>query len=514
MQILLNSYCFQCIKTICDVLKKVYEGSKLSQVVKVIQIICANSYFGRLGHFYEEHTPLFETSVIRKGFLFVVEGICKKIEDIRKFLRIPKLEWAEQQYEVLTYVLAGFAFVDYIFRNYIVSFSSVWDELFLIVAFLFWAWKGIRNRGNEIWRSTPLHICIFVFVGVFGVLTCLTENMQIAIEGLRALVQYVLWFFATIQLLNGRFSVKNLLKIFVCVTGVLGVHGIWQYITKVEMPETWVESSESVRTRVFSIFTSPNVFGSLLVLAIPIAISLMFVEKSWRHKAVCGIIALAMLGALVFTYSRGAWLGFCVAVFVYVLIKDRRLIALVATLGVAVLAFVPSISNRLLFMFSGEYLASSMQGGRLIRWLTAIDIIKEHPLIGVGIGKFGGAVAMNHDLSVVVQGQRVDTFYMDNNYLKIGVESGILGLSIFLWLMYQVFVTSVKTIGITRDAYMKEVAIGILAGLSGVMFHNCVENVFEVPMMVSLFWMLVGVMMYIWYMNYYALKGGNENVEN
>ena len=101
---------------------------------------------------------------------------------------------------------------------------------------------------------------------------------------------------------------------------------------------------------------------------------------------------------------------------------------------------------------------------------------------------------------------------MDNNYLKIGVESGILGLGIFLWLMYQVFVTSVKTIGITRDAYMKEIGIGILAGLSGVMFHNCVENVFEVPMMVSLFWMLVGAMMYIWYMNYQTLKGGNKNV--
>ena len=153
MQILLNSYCFQCVKTICDVLKKVYDGSKLSQVVNAIRVIFSNSYFGRLEHFYEDHTPLFEASVIRKGFLYVVEGICKKIEDIRKFLRIPPIEWSEQQYEVLTYILAGFAFVDYIFRNYIVSFSSVWDELFLIVAFLFWAWKGIRKRNNDVGAS-------------------------------------------------------------------------------------------------------------------------------------------------------------------------------------------------------------------------------------------------------------------------------------------------------------------------------------------------------------------------
>jgi hypothetical protein len=49
-----------------------------------------------------------------------------------------------------------------------------------------------------------------------------------------------------------------------------------------------------------------------------------------------------------------------------------------------------------------------------------------------------------------------------------------------------------------------------MSGLLGVIVHNCVENVFETPLMVSLFWLFVGVIMSLWYINRQKLKNKEE----
>lgn len=499
MRIIIGSHCFQWILRIINCLIGLYEHSKIKRVVDRLGNVWKNSHFGSLGSTYERQQPCFENSVIGSGIHRILVFVFGKI-NFPKFLK-SRLG----QYEVMTYILALYAIVDCIFRRYIASFASVWDELFLILMFGIWLVKGIQCK-EEACKRTPMDYCVVVFAGVFFVLMLFSPSIVIAIEGFRVLVQYILWYFAVVQLLKDKVDAKNLLMIFTCMVGILAIHGVYQYIVGVEMPETWVESSENIRTRVYSIFTSPNIFGSLLVLATPITVSMIMIEKKIRRKLFYSVLCVCMLGALVFTYSRGAWLGLACAIGVYVLLKDKRLIIPAVIGAILVLIFVPSISNRLLFMFSGDYISSSLRGGRLIRWITALQILEEHPLTGLGLGQFGGAVAMNHGLSAIVKGESVATFYMDNNYLKIAAESGIIGLGIFVWLMYQVITVSIKTIGVTTDKTMKEMEIGILAGLSGVIFHNLVENVFEVPMMVSMFWMLVAVMMHFWYLNYDSLK--------
>ena len=131
-----------------------------------------------------------------------------------------------------------------------------------------------------------------------------------------------------------------------------------------------------------------------------------------------------------------------------------------------------------------------------------MQILREHPWIGLGLGAFGGAVASNHELFTEVGGQLIDTFYMDNYYMKIIVESGLIGIIAFVFLMWQVISVSVKTVHIVENRHAKEIGIGIIAGLSGVLAHCFVENIFEVPMMGVLFWVFVAAMAQLWYCNY------------
>ena len=106
---------------------------------------------------------------------------------------------------------------------------------------------------------------------------------------------------------------------------------------------------------------------------------------------------------------------------------------------------------------------------------------------------------MNNGMKYLVGYTWTDTFYMDNNMLKMAVESGLLGFGAFAVLLYSVVINSFRTIKLASTKTAKELSTGIMAGLCGVIAHNFFENVFETPMMTSLFWLFTAVIMSIWY---------------
>lgn len=412
-------------------------------------------------------------------------------------------------YEKSIYVLAAYSVLDYVLRTFVGGvLASAWDEAFLLALILLWLYKWAMCRSEKPFKAAPMDLPVVIFIAVMLVVLIVNSpDFSISLEGFRAVVQYILWYFVVLQLVKNQEGAKGITTFFVAVVGLMAVHGVFQYIIGVEMPAGWVDRNEAgVRTRVYSILTSPNIFGSLLTLACPMAVSLCLEEKSTGRKIVFGGFALMMMASLVFTSSRGAWIGFAVAFLVYVLLKDKRLLIPGIIAIVLVIALVPSVGNRITYMLSPEYIESSLKGGRLVRWLTGLRILEFYPIFGLGLGHFGGAVAMNHGLSTVVDVEVVDTFYMDNYYLKTAVESGIVGFIAFVFLMYQVFINGLRVVKLTKGDDFNRLACGILAGLSGVMVHNWVENVFEVPLMTTVFWMFVGVLMAVWYSKVHGIE--------
>ena len=403
--------------------------------------------------------------------------------------------------DVAICVLTGYAVIDWVLRLVAEALAGAWDELYLVVLILMWIYKWRSARNGETIKVTSMDLPIIIFIGVMlFALIINSTDYSISLEGFRAIVQYILWYFVVLQLVNGEKSARKVTMVFVIVTGIMALHGVFQYIVGVEMPAGWVDQNEAgVRTRVFSILTSPNVFGSLLTLATPMSISMCLSSKKKGGKFIFGFLALMMAASLVFTFSRGAWIGFVLAIGIYILLKDKRLIIPGIVLAVLVVALVPSVGNRIGYMLSPEYIESSLRGGRLVRWLTGLRILEFYPWLGVGLGQFGGAVAMNHQTSFLVDLSVVKTFYMDNYYLKTAVESGIVGFSAFVMLMYSVIINSFRTLRSPLTKEGKELATGIMAGLCGVITHNWVENVFETPLMASVFWIFVGVIMAMWY---------------
>lgn len=376
-------------------------------------------------------------------------------------------------------------------------FSSYWDELALLFCFGVWFYKWLKFRKEKPYRETPLDFTIILFMGVGVVLLFVAApDFSIGVEGLRAVIQYILWFFVVVQLLKTPQGVKRLLNILLVSGLLVSLYGIYQYIIAVQIPSSWTDSAEGeVRTRVFSIFTRPNMLAGYLSLLIPVAVGMFFAEKERKRKVYVASAIGIMSVCLLFTMSRSGWIVSFLALIIFVFLKKKKLVAPVivamAAFFVFTVVFVPSVSNRILYLLSSDYIESSSVGGRVYRTITGYHLFMENFWLGMGHGQFGGSVALNHRLN--------KTFSMDNYYMKTAVEMGIFGLTAFLMLMYSTIAWCLRGISKIKDNAQKDWTRGIIAGLSAIIMYNLFENMFEIPLISTYFWLLAGVVMFLAY---------------
>ncbi|MBO4992619.1 MAG: O-antigen ligase family protein [Firmicutes bacterium] len=466
--------------------------------------------WSRIRSFWESMGEILSHSLFYRIVIWFRDLYLKLTETSLVFRQINRLSL----HQWVLVVFAAYLPMEYVIRDLLglSLLASAWEELFILGTMVLLLWRIGLKQTNTIDRSTPVGSLILLFMAVgFLLMNLIQPNPSIAMAGLRAQVEYMVWFFLILHLIEDDRDFRILYGAFAAVVFLLSLHGIYQYIIAVPIPAGWVSQTEvGVRTRVFSLTGSPNIFGSLLVMGAPMVASLMYYcKKPWAK-----ILALCATGAmclcLLFTFSKGAWLGIVLAVILFSLFLDKRLLAVMGAAIAAVLVLVPSVTNRITYLFTSDYAQASAVGGRSLRWETGWNLLHDNnPWLGFGLGRFGGAVAMNNQ--ILDKTEEFSYFYMDNYYLKTMVEMGYIGIIFFIILLAGLLIWGIRAIyqsdyGFVRDKKLdplfrnagniKVLAVGIYAGLMGVLLHCYFENIFEEPYMMAYFWGLAATLMY------------------
>ncbi|MDQ2673450.1 MAG: O-antigen ligase family protein, partial [Chloroflexota bacterium] len=201
--------------------------------------------------------------------------------------------------------------------------------------------------------------------------------------------------------------------------------------------------------RLASLFGDPNVFGAFLVIAVPFAVLGAARLPDRRLRWLSGAIAFVLLLALWLSFSRGAWIALILGVGTVLALVDRR--ALVIGLLLAVTSFGTAVVMPRNLMVPEQrrpnivdstvdrFGAIGLQGDlRTLFVVHSLPIIRDHPVLGVGPGRFGGAVAFNYGTPIYEQYGFRPLFWnpaqrtVDNFWLHIVVETGVLGAAAFL----------------------------------------------------------------------------------
>ncbi len=175
--------------------------------------------------------------------------------------------------------------------------------------------------------------------------------------------------------------------------------------------------------------TDPNAFAYILAGALPVSVYFAFSAKHRRPW----LISIALIaGTLLATYSRGAIVGFA-AVLVWAVLTRRislpGILAGVATVavvaGIAVIYLQPLIQERLV---QKSQIANANVSSRLAFWSAAWRMSLDHPVLGVGPGRFGAEsqfYLLNDPIQLVNP-------VVHNSYLEILAEDGPAALALYL----------------------------------------------------------------------------------
>ncbi|MCL6444575.1 MAG: O-antigen ligase family protein [Alicyclobacillus sp.] len=365
------------------------------------------------------------------------------------------------------YGLMAFPIVDFGLRMHpLHPLGAIWDKLvFIILAVLAIAryLSGFRP-GWFNWHKVGMWYVIFAL----GMMFAGMATPVVSVEGFRFDVYYI--FFAyLIPFVVGPEDVEVMLHIGAMTAILISIDGIYQYITAAPMPAGWVDPTQHVRTRVYSVLTSPNELGAYMALMTPLIAGLaLYTPSGWRKWLYLGG-TLTCLMTLLFTFTRGAWVSLALAALLVALLVERRLFLVLVVVGV-IGYFLPPIHHRIGELLTPVYwMKSATAGGRIAKWLTAFDRMSSDPLFGVGLGHYGGAVASDFHSST----------YSDNYYAKLLGESGLVGLTLFLSFHVALVRDLFRHVLRFARGRARFAVIGAIIGLVAVLIHNAMENVFE-----------------------------------
>ena len=181
-----------------------------------------------------------------------------------------------------------------------------------------------------------------------------------------------------------------------------------------------------------------NDFALALVMNVPLLWYMGIGEgKAWVRKATVAAVGLTVATVLL-THSRGAFLALSMTT-LWIAWRSGHLLRAVAALILLAAIFplvVPDhVLERLGTITDTEETSAN---SRLTAWATALVMIQDNPIWGVGLRNFVDRVP---EYSVVPIGEDSTTHVAHNSYLQIWAESGSIAFTVYLAILASVFWT-------------------------------------------------------------------------
>ena len=389
--------------------------------------------------------------------------------------------------EALLLAVAAFPWLDWAARRTLGGLGGAWDDALLLFAICLLLWSVVVLRRWRLW-TVPITLPLVVAVATaIGSVVIREVPGDVALYALRILFEPLLFYFLGFLFPKDKRWVRAAVFVFVLAGAAMALHGLYQYLTGAPMPASWLDVRETnIGTRAYSIIENPNGLGAFLLMGALVSMSLAL-ARGLRPRARllwAGACVVHLLGIAV-TFSRGAWIGLGAGFVVLLVIAYRRyLVPLVAAAVVGWFVAPKAFIQRLTFAFSSAYLTKSTEAGRLYVWKMALGYITEHPLLGLGLGTFGGTSAVTFGYS---------RLWVDNFYLQLAAEGGLLLLVFFLWILLRAMKGLVKGRRVTQDPYLRALTAGVLGAFVAVAVANFTASVWETLVVGVGFWFLTGL---------------------
>jgi len=258
--------------------------------------------------------------------------------------------------------------------------------------------------------------------------------------------------------------------------------------------------------RAFGMLEGPTIFGwfTATLAILMIGFYLIPVENDPGLSRKAGWGAFLGLVAVFLTWTRSAWLALVIGIaFIFAFRRAQNMsllskrwwwFGLLTTLLLGIILLIGYLTpdssvGRMIVSAIGGPEASGSNAGRFQTALTAIDYLKDNPIKGIGFGNIGTLITTSGDVSDF--SATFDTAH--NTFLELGVELGLLGLLVFLWLQIEIFRGAILLIRQPNKTFLHALGVS-LAGvwLTYLIIFMFGGNIVH-PKWMTFWWLLAGL---------------------
>ena len=344
----------------------------------------------------------------------------------------------------------------------------------LLIAALWVALQIFRRKFFLTKQNLPVFLPLLVYTG-WNVLCYLFAPLHL--EAAEEFIRFLLYVVVILGIATefNLHDVKTVTKYLMVAVGISFAYGVVQVINSFFPGFDPVNWRGFFTKRVFATHANPNFFADFILF------SSCIVGGVWLAARQKKYLLLGILGAvlLFFTESKGAWISYVAALTLGVLLytnyvsaplKKYRLkinvLLAVAALGVALLAGVYTVKRYQSVSF------------RTYTWMGTWEMIKKHPVMGVGRGNFKTIYAAHRrpEIFYIESSHNVETQHAENELLEQTAVSGAVGLALFLWLMYTLFSRALCML--RKEDSPSETTfyvLGYTTALGGMLVHSLVD---------------------------------------
>jgi putative inorganic carbon (HCO3(-)) transporter len=384
----------------------------------------------------------------------------------------------------------GTCLIAFFLPLYLVRFKIGWVpvtllELIIYGLFILWLVSKILTNNYQFKKTAFFYPVFLIFLGV-TISTLFSVDLQTSAGIWKSwFIVPLLFFIVLISSLKTKKQIRNIL--FALTLSGIGVALIALFY--------WLNNNLTYDSRLRAFYLSPNHLAMYLS---PILILSLYLYASFKRKIpkILLFIANCLLFIVIYlTYSYGAWLGLLGA-FIFLLIilyrakkwtgYPRTVFCLAGLVFLLiVLSFFWQIPSQ---KFQGflDFSYPSWQS-RLVIWQSAWTIIKDHSLIGIGPGMFQ-KYYLDYQLRF---GPYLEWAVPQphNLFLAFWLQTGLIGLIGFIWLLVAFFKTGLKKLSAVRGSLFAV----LIAAMIYILIHGLVDTTYWKNDLAIIFWLLIAL---------------------
>jgi len=361
------------------------------------------------------------------------------------------------------------------------------------IGFLFFSFlvKKILKK-EKLFIVTALNLPFLLLMGVSLVSFINSVDYTASFRGMEKLIINALLFLICAEEIKDRKHVSRIILSVIFGASLASFDAIWQ----VNFGKDFIRGNEPILniglTRATAAFPDANVFGVYLSAITPLIIGLALFYFKGREKIAIILAAGLATTGIILTFSRGTALGLYVGVLFISICRRSKIVALSL---IAFLLIFPFILPKTIKDWAkiGHYnpIVFMCNTDRISIYKNSVNMIKHHPIIGVGVNTFSKNY-FKYKLPEPDDARSGDSMYAHNHFLQMAGEIGLVGLGVFLWLLFRLFRKSMLIYRSLKDEYFKVISLSVTACLIAFLINGLTETSLYYSRVSMIFWYFIG----------------------